>query len=90
MITADKEVHQATQVKNLEEIDLAVLQFTSNNAYEVAELGDSTAITEGTSGYVAGYPNAIPGIPEKAYTFQNTDIVSLLNSGENGYQIVHK
>ena len=87
--TADGEIHQVTEAKNLENIDLAILQFTSDIAYEVAELGDSTAITEGAANYVVGYPDAIPGIPERAYRFQNTDIVSLLNSGENGYRIVH-
>ncbi|MEO1672910.1 MAG: tetratricopeptide repeat-containing serine protease family protein [Cyanobacteria bacterium J06631_2] len=87
--TADGEVHQVTEAKNLENIDLAILQFTSDIAYEVVELGDSTAITEGAASYVVGYPNAIPGIAERAYRFQNADIVSLLNSGENGYRIVH-
>ncbi len=86
--TFDGEVHQVTEVKKLDDVDLAILQFTSNTAYEVAELGDSAAIIEGTSSYVVGYPDPIPGIPERAYTFQNADIVSKLSTGENGYQIV--
>ena len=87
--TVDGEVHQVTVVKNLEDIDLAILQFVSNTAYEVAELGDSAAITEGATNYVAGYPDPIPGIPEREYTFQNADIVSVLATGEDGYRIVH-
>ena len=89
VITPDGSTHQVTESKNLEDIDLAILQFTSNTTYQVAELGDSQTITEGTSSYVVGYPDPIPGIPERAYTFQDANIVSKLSTGEKGYQIVH-
>jgi S1-C subfamily serine protease len=49
--TPDGETHQVTDVKNLKDIDLAILQFTSNTTYQVAELDDSQTITEGTSNY---------------------------------------
>ena len=87
--TVDGEVHQVTEVKNLDDVDLAILRFTSNTSYGVAELGDSQTVAAGTSSYVVGYPDPIPGIPESAYTFQSADIVSKLSTGENGYQIVH-
>ena len=88
--TVDNRAHQVTSVKNLEnDIDLAILQFTSTNPYEVATLGDSAAITEGINSYVVGYPDPIPGLPDRAYTFQNADIISFQPKGEKGYQIVH-
>ena len=88
--TDDGKVHQATAVKRLDNgIDLAILMFKSSTSYEVAELGDSAKIAAGTSSFVAGYPDPIPGIPERAYIFQNADIVSKLSQGEKGYQIVH-
>ena len=89
--TVDGEVHQVTELKNLDDgdIDLAILQFSSNISYEVAKLGDSQTVAAGTSSYVVGYPDPIPGIPESAYTFQDADIVSKLSTGDNGYQIVH-
>jgi Flp pilus assembly protein TadD len=87
--TPDGETHQVTGVKNLKNIDLAILQFTSNTTYQVAELGDSQTITEGMNNYVVGYPDPIPGIPERAYMFLDANIVSKLSQGEKGYQIVH-
>ena len=87
--TADGQTHKITEVKNLPDVDLAVIEFTSNTAYQIAELGDSQTITEGTSSYVVGYPDPIPGIPERAYMFLDANIVSKLSTGEKGYQIVH-
>ena len=87
--TVDGQTHKITEVKNLSDVDLAVIEFTSNTAYQVAELGNSQTITEGTSSYVVGYPDPIPGIPERAYMFLDANIVSKLSKGEHGYQIVH-
>ncbi|MEM8722384.1 MAG: tetratricopeptide repeat-containing serine protease family protein [Cyanobacteria bacterium P01_G01_bin.39] len=89
--TIDNQVHQVTTVKNLEsDIDLAILQFTSTNPYEVAALGDSTAITKGTNSYVVSYPpDPDSEALDRAYTFQNADIISRQSQADKGYQIVH-
>jgi Flp pilus assembly protein TadD len=89
IITPDGQEYQATQIKNLPNADLATIEFTSTTTYPTAELGDSGAITPGTSTYVVGYPDAIPGIPERAYTFLDAAVVSKLTKGEKGYTIIH-
>jgi hypothetical protein len=89
IITPDGQEYQATQIKNLPDADLATIEFTSSTTYPTAELGDSQPIPPGTSTYVVGYPDAIPGIPERAYTFLNADVVSQLTKGEKGYTIIH-
>jgi tetratricopeptide (TPR) repeat protein len=89
IITPDGQEYQATQIKNLPDADLATIEFTSSTTYPTAEWGDSGAITPGTSTYVVGYPDAIPGIPERAYAFLNADLVSQLAKGEKGYTIIH-
>ena len=87
--TDDGTINQITAVKNLLDVDLAVIELTSNTTYQVAELGDSQSIISGTNGYVVGYPEPIPRIPEKAHMFLDANIVSKLETGEHGYQIVH-
>ena len=87
--TADGATHQVTEVKNIADVDLAILQFTSNTTYQVAELGDSQTITEGTNTYVVGYPDPFPGFPERNYTFLNANVVSKSATGKDGYQILH-
>ena len=87
--TVDGVAHEVSEVKNIEGIDLAVVKFTSDLDYSLAELGDSQTIAEGASSYVVGYPDPIPGIPERAYTFLDLSVISKLNTGENGYRIVH-
>ncbi|NJL51833.1 MAG: serine protease [Hydrococcus sp. SU_1_0] len=89
VITPDGQKYQATEIKNLPNADLAVIKFTSNQAYSTAKLGNSPAITPGTSAYVVGYPDPIPGIPERAYTFLSADVVSQLSQAEKGYTIIH-
>jgi len=58
IVTADGKRHQVnySSVRKLPGVDLAVLQFTSNEEYTVAEYGDSDAATVGTTTYVAGFP----------------------------------
>ncbi|ELS00406.1 tetratricopeptide repeat protein [Xenococcus sp. PCC 7305] len=87
--TIDGATHRVAEVKNLPDVDLAVIKFTSNTSYKVAELGNSQSIIAGTSSYIVGYPDPIPGIPERAYMFLDANIVSKLATGEYGYQIVH-
>jgi len=89
IITPDGQQYQGTGIKNLPNADLAVIEFTSNQAYPTAKLGNSQAIIPGTSTYVVGYPDPIPGIPERAYIFLNADVVSQLAKGEKGYTIIH-
>jgi uncharacterized protein (DUF433 family) len=89
IITPDGQEYQATQIKNLPDADLATIEFTSSRIYPIAELGDSGAVTPETSTYVVGYPDPIPGIPERAYTFLDAAVVSKLAKGEKGYTIIH-
>ena len=77
------------QVKYLPDVDLAVLQFTSNQRYPTAQLGNSDAMTEGNKVYVVGWADPFPGIPEPSYMFLEAKITSRLQKSEKGYAIVH-
>ena len=87
--TADGQKHQIKQVKNLEKVDLAIVEFTSNNNYAVAGLGDSQQLAEGLDTFVVGYPDPIPGIPERTYRFARASIISQVEKADDGYHLVH-
>ena len=87
--TADGNTHQVTTVENLPDIDLAVITFSTSNTYPIADLGDSTKATSGLDAYVVGYPDPFPGVPERQYFTDSTEIQSRLKTGEKGYQIIH-
>ncbi|MBW4493154.1 MAG: tetratricopeptide repeat protein [Oscillatoria princeps RMCB-10] len=78
-----------SQVKYLPDVDLAVLQFTSNQSYPTAQLGNSDEMTEGKAVYVAGWSDPFAGIPERSYLFLEARITSRLPKSEKGYAIVH-
>ena len=77
------------QIKTQAEIDLAVLQFTSNQNYSVAQFGDSTQITPGTTIHITGYPDPFPGLPERSYYYASAEVNTVLTTGDKGYTIVH-
>ena len=87
--TPDGENYQVTQIQHIPDLDLAVIKFTSSKTYQIAELGNSQTLTEGTKIYIVGYPDPFPGIPDRIYTFLNADVVGKLATGKNGYQIIH-
>ena len=87
--TADGNTHQVITVENLPDIDLAVITFSTSNTYPLADLGDSSKATSGLVAYVVGYPDPFPGVPERQYFTDSSEIQSRLTTGEKGYQIIH-
>ncbi len=87
--TEDGVKHRVKRVKNLENIDLAVVEFSSENDYPTAQLGESEILVEGSGTFVVGYPDPIPGIPERTYRFAVANIISQLSTPDNGYKLIH-
>jgi tetratricopeptide (TPR) repeat protein len=90
VITASGEKYQVTEIKNIPNVDLATVTFTSSTNYPTSELGDSQAIIEGTSTYVMGYPDSFQGLPEKRNLFLlKAEVASVLAHNDQGYTIIH-
>ena len=87
--TADGEKHQIGQVKNLAKVDLAIVEFASDKNYAIASFGDSNKLAEGLDTFVVGYPDPIPGIPERTYRFARASIISQVEQADDGYHLVH-
>jgi serine protease Do len=90
--TIDGRKHQviATSIKQLPGVDLAIFQFSSDQNYQTAELGDSGSLSEGQIVYFAGYPGELRREDNRYYRFFTANIVGILpKSTENGYSIIY-
>jgi|GEM_PF-1480873 len=90
--TIDGRKHKVdpTSIKQLPGLDLAIFKFTSNQNYQVAELGDSANLNEGQSIYFAGYPGELRREDNRYYRFFSANLVGILpKSTENGYSLVY-
>lgn len=59
ILTADGRTHAAQWLRSnrFGDTDLALVQFNSNQSYEIAEIGDSNTLEIGDEVYAAGFPN---------------------------------
>ncbi|NEU77159.1 tetratricopeptide repeat protein [Hassallia byssoidea VB512170] len=56
IITPDKQTYQIKNIKPLPSLDLAVVEFNSNQKYTTAKIGNSDKVTNNSVVYVAGFP----------------------------------
>jgi S1-C subfamily serine protease len=85
----DHPVDQAS-IKQIGGLDLAIFQFTSNQNYQLAELGNSDELVEGQDIYYAGYPGELKQEDNRYYRFIPTNIVGLLPTNANkGYSLIY-
>ncbi len=68
-LNGNKASVDSSTIKPFAGIDLAILQFKSNQNYPVAEMGDSTKVVEGSLCYVSGFPLKTEAITESIYNF---------------------
>lgn len=88
--TPDRQRHlvRNNQIKCLgEQVDLAVLRFTSSNFYNVAKLINSNDVRQGTKVYVAGW-NIASRPSERELRFTDGQI-SGLTAPKQGYSLVY-
>ncbi|WP_193199446.1 tetratricopeptide repeat-containing serine protease family protein [Nostoc sp. MG11] len=77
-------------VKKLPEVDLAVIEFTSNQSYTVAKIGNSDDSAEGTTAYVAGFPQVTAAISSTIYNFTDGRITANASKPlRDGYALVY-
>jgi tetratricopeptide (TPR) repeat protein len=92
IITADGQSNAVNYrtVKQLPDLDLAVVRFTSSQSYAVAKIGNSDASTEGTTAYVAGFPAPTAVIPDSIYSFTQGQITANASKPlKDGYALVY-
>ncbi len=90
--TSDGREHQVNyqQVEQLPGVDLALVKFTSEQNYQIAEVGDSDYLSEGQAVHLAGYPG-VKTNNDRLYRFYNLNIVGLLDKPINqGYSVLYE
>lgn len=90
--TIDGRTHQVipSSIKQLPGLDLAILQFTTDQNYQTAEFGNSGSLTEGQIIYFAGYPGELRREDNRYYRFFTANIVGILpKSTDNGYSLIY-
>jgi serine protease Do len=81
---------RAQTIKMLPNVDLAVLEFTSDRPYRVAQLADSDQLTIGTEVYTAGFPAPGQTIQEREFRFTKGEIASRPTKAQaDGYSLVY-
>ena len=77
-------------VKRLPGVDLAILQFKSDKAYKVADVGNSTQIPEGKSIFVAGFPVPTQAVNLSIYRFTEGRLTANASKPlADGYALVY-
>ncbi|MEB3830009.1 S1 family peptidase [Phormidium sp. CCY1219] len=84
VLTADGNTHSGQWKFSVDfgNRDLALLEFTSNNDYQVVELGDSNTVSVGDLVYAAGFPNWAGSSPNSRRPTENTR-----DWGERAYEL---
>jgi len=92
VITPDRELHEVnyTNIQPIGGLDLAVVKFSSNKTYRVAELGNSEQIIAGKRVYVAGTPEPTPVIRTRIMEVNPDNITAVLEQPlESGYALIY-
>jgi serine protease Do len=77
-------------VKKFEGVDLALLEFRSNETYPTAKVGNSDRLSEGMSLFVAGFPGKDSVITESVYNFSSGKLTAQASKPlKEGYSLVY-
>ncbi|MBD2299437.1 trypsin-like peptidase domain-containing protein [Nostoc sp. FACHB-87] len=80
---------QPTSITRVPEADLAILQFNSDQAYNVAIFGNSDATREGTTVYVSGAPEPLHGIENRTVLVPVGQIIGTNSQDKEGYTLIY-
>ena len=85
--TFDGQSYSVIKKQRIVGADLAIVYFSSNESYTVAERGNSQYLTEGQNVYFAGYP-ALVGSP--TYRFYTGNLIGFLTPpNQDGYELIY-
>lgn len=88
-ITNDQKYHplDTNSVKKFSGYDLALVEFTSNQNYQVAEIGNSDRMERLMSVMVAGFPLPDPANPQSSFFITQGQISSIEEERPDGYHL---
>ena len=90
LTTHDGQIHgiNIDRIRNLPEVDLSIVEFTSNGSYFSANIGDSDEAGNLTTVFVAGFPYSGQAIQQGFFITPGV-IVNRNASNHDGYELVY-
>ncbi|MFM7407778.1 MAG: trypsin-like peptidase domain-containing protein [Cuspidothrix sp.] len=82
--TSDKKKYQVTNIKKIENLDLATFEFNSGQKYRVVKQGDSKQMKIGKSVYISGFP------ANKGLNFLPGTVSRIEEPQDGGYTLVYR
>ena len=80
----------SNDIKQLSNLDLAIVKFSAKQNYQVADIGNSAQLIEGQNIYFTGYPGELRQEKNRYYRFFPASLVGVLpQSANNGYALVY-
>ncbi len=92
IVTPDGNIYALdyNNVEKINNIDLAIAHFNSNNNYPIAKLGNSEQISLGNKVYIAGWPHPEAPINQNLFVLTEGNIAALAPRPlPEGYQLVY-
>jgi tetratricopeptide (TPR) repeat protein/S1-C subfamily serine protease len=91
VVTSDRKQYTIdySKVKKLPAIDLAVVQFTSNQSYPVARLGNSEQVQQGANVYASGWPIPEGAIKQATNLITEGRIAGFQRGEAEGYELLY-
>lgn len=79
----------ANKIKRLSKLDLAIVEFTSNQNYPVAQVGNSDQVKQGANIYVSGWPIPDQAISKPTQIVTEGQVVGLQADDKDGYGLLY-
>jgi serine protease Do len=91
VITGDGKKYSVAypQIKQLADLDLAILSFSSDQTYAIANLGNSDRVGQGDNVYVSGWPGTEQAITKRTHLVTDGRIVGLQRGDGDGYELMY-
>ncbi|MBW4570751.1 MAG: trypsin-like peptidase domain-containing protein [Tolypothrix carrinoi HA7290-LM1] len=89
IFSPDKQSYAINIAKRLQDVDLAVVEFSSNKSYSAAKIGNSDRVTRTTTVYVAGFPAKTSAITNPEYSFIKGQVSANASPQRDGYNLAY-
>lgn len=90
--TSDGQRHPTEKgsIKRLGDVDMAVMNFSSPNSYELAKVGEVMVLSMGSQIYVSGFPLPSSAVPTRLLRFKSglVEAIATVNI-PSGYQLLY-
>lgn len=77
------------RIRQLADLDLAILPISSDQSYPIANLGDSDRVKQGDNVYVSGWPGTEQAITKRTHLVTDGRIVGLQKGDGDGYELMY-